>query len=62
MTDIHAQAEQHWQFIEKLLKTYTEEANKTSVSMETTHVLYVAAMVHGYKHGKEEKSCIKERI
>jgi hypothetical protein len=48
-------AEEHWQFIEMLLKTCTEEENKTTVRMESVHKLYVEAMVHGYKHAKGEK-------
>lgn len=52
--DFRAEAEKHWQFIERLLKTYTEEENKTTVKMETCRFLYIEAMVHGYKHALTE--------
>lgn len=47
--DFREDAEKHWKFIEKLLRTYGLEAS------EETHWLYVEAMVHGYKHGMKGK-------
>ena len=50
-------AEKHWIFIEKLLKTYRGDKDAVeileSVSLETCHMLYVEALIHGIKHGKE---------
>lgn len=54
MTSFREEAEEHWKFIEKLLRTYTDEVDKKTVSMEAVHVLYVEAMVHGHKHAHEE--------
>jgi hypothetical protein len=51
--EFREEAEKHWQFIETLLKTYTEEENKTTVSMACCKMLYIEAMVHGYKHAKQ---------
>jgi hypothetical protein len=52
--DFREEAKKHWDFIELLLKTYTEEENKTTVSMACCKMLYIEAMIHGYKHGKED--------
>jgi hypothetical protein len=41
--DFRLQAEEHWEFLEGLLKAYTV----------FIHCLYVESMVHGYKHGRE---------
>jgi hypothetical protein len=49
-------AETHWQFIETLLN----ETKRDNDSVENQyyrgrllHYLYIEAMVHGYKHGKQ---------
>ncbi len=38
-------AEKHWEYTEKVLLK----------RLELTHQLYVDAMVHGIKHGQEDK-------
>jgi hypothetical protein len=48
--DFRAEAEAHWEFIEKLLDTCTTE----TVTKETLKFLYIEAMVHGYKHAIQE--------
>lgn len=50
--DFRQESEEHWRFIEKLLWAVTEEGTK-GINFETARVLYVEAMVHGFKHGKE---------
>jgi hypothetical protein len=52
--EFREEAEKHWQVIETLLKNYTEEENKTTVSMACCRLLYIEAMVHGYKHAKQD--------
>lgn len=50
MTDFRDQAEKHWEYTGKLLELTGEEE-----CLDLIHFLYVEAMVHGYKHAKEEK-------
>ncbi len=46
-------AEEHWEYTEQIILH----------QLELTHRLYVEAMIHGYKHGKEDsKSNEKQRI
>ena len=53
--DFREEAEKHWFFIEKLLNSQcSEKIVLDKVSIETTHYLYVEAMIHGYKHAKED--------
>lgn len=44
--NFRSQAEAHWTFIERLLEQ--------QVPIEKVKYLYVEAMVHGYKHAKQE--------
>jgi len=37
-------AEEHWQYTKKII----------DIMMELAHTTFVEAMVHGWKHGKEE--------
>ncbi len=54
-----SEAEKHWQFIQGILTSQRVDREDTdqpaTVSLEACHYLYVEAMVHGYKHAKEEK-------
>ena len=43
-------AEAHWEYIEKLMKQHGEE--QTTIDLIGFH--YKTAMIHGYKHGKED--------
>lgn len=57
MSDIRQKAEEHWKFIENLLKAHREhpEYPLLTVNIETCHYLFIEAMVHGYKHKSEEQ-------
>lgn len=46
------QAEDHWDFIEGLLKR-ENEIDDSMIGLETVHYLYVEAMLHGAKHERE---------
>jgi hypothetical protein len=46
--EIKNMAEKHWQYTEQILLK----------QIELTHYLYVQAMIHGFKHGQDDK--IKE--
>lgn len=50
--DFRKEAEEHWKFIEQLLNK-TIDLDKESRAL--IHFLYVEAMIHGAKHGKEDK-------
>ena len=43
--------EQHWKYIENLLKLHNEDNRK----IEQIKFHYIQAMKHGYKHGIKEK-------
>jgi hypothetical protein len=47
------EAEEHWQFIDELLKTIEDDSGM--VPYETLRYLYIEAMIHGYKHAKESE-------
>jgi hypothetical protein len=49
--DFRKEAEKHWAFLVPLL---IDPECDTQISFEKAHYLYVEAMVHGYKHAKEE--------
>ena len=48
---IREKAEDHWKFLEKLLKI---ESGDGMIDLETAGYLYVEAMIHGYKHREQE--------
>ena len=48
------EAEKHWGFIEELLKFTLKDMGKENKDL--THFLYVAAMIHGFKHGVQIQS------
>lgn len=48
-SNFREEAEAHWKFISELLETAGVDLN------ELHHFLYVEAMVHGYKHRKQEE-------
>lgn len=49
-----SEAEKHWIFIKPLLCKEGLDESEVTVELEKTHYLYVEAMVHGYKHAKQE--------
>jgi len=48
------EAEKHWLFIEELLKWTLKDMGKENKDL--AHFLYVAAMIHGFKHGVQFQS------
>ena len=49
--DARKKAEEHWSYIEKLLRTHGE----VEPVIKKIGFHYVEAFVHGVKHGKEDK-------
>jgi len=45
--------EQHWNYIENLLKVHGEDESV----IEKIKFHYIQAMKHGYKHGINDKKC-----
>lgn len=43
-------AEEHWRWLRRLLESLKVE----SVNLDSTGLLYREAMVHGYKHARDE--------
>ena len=51
------EAEKHWRFIFKILDAYDlNNKEDKGVPVEVVHVLYVEALVHGYKHALMESA------
>jgi len=51
MKDIKQLANEHWNWVSKLLKLLTN----ANINMEVVEYLYKTALIHGYKHGLEDK-------
>jgi hypothetical protein len=53
--DFRKEAEEHWQFVEQLLRLAIFVPTKQAYS-ELIHYLYVEAMIHGFRHGQERNN------
>ena len=53
MSDFREEAEQHWEFVKRLLTPPFVVNDVNFYSEDKLKYLYVEAMVHGYKHAKE---------
>ena len=47
-------AEKHWIFIKNLLIKINED-NYSEDLLELIHFIYVESMIHGYKHGQQDR-------
>jgi hypothetical protein len=60
--DFKEEAELHWKYTEELIKKTLEAVDDqfTKGSLEMMRFLYVMAMIHGYKHAKQEDDKIMD--
>jgi len=52
--DINSKAKEHWEYTKGILELTTISELSDEQVIDLCGHLYVQAMIHGYKHGKED--------
>lgn len=55
LPEVKKLAEEHWNYIEELLKTHNQYDSEES---EVYKFHYISAFVHGYRHAMQDFNCV----